>query len=153
MSDSESGTPGAQSPLSRRSVLKGLAGAAGLAVVPGALLEACSSKKKTTSAPSSAAPAATTSAAAAPSSAAAAPSSAAAAPSSAAGGGGGAATGTITFGSNYSDAVPKAAFAAMIGGFTSANSNAKVTINTVDHNTFQNNINNYLQGTPDDLFT
>jgi multiple sugar transport system substrate-binding protein len=153
MSDSESGTPGAQSPLSRRSVLKGLAGAAGLAVVPGALLEACSSKKKTGAAPSSAAPAATTSAAAAPSSAAAAPSSAAAAPSSAAGGGGGTATGTITFGSNYSDAVPKAAFASMIGGFTAANPNAKVTINTVDHNTFQNNINNYLQGTPDDLFT
>src|SRR6202044_1124173 len=63
------------------------------------------------------------------------------------------ATGTITFGSNYSDAVPKAAFAAMIGGFTAANPNAKVTINTVDHNTFQNNISNYLQGTPDDLFT
>ena len=55
MSDSESGTPGAQSPLSRRSVLKGLAGAAGLAVVPGALLEACSSSKKTATAPTSAA--------------------------------------------------------------------------------------------------
>ena len=154
MSDSESGTPGAQSPLSRRSVLKGLAGAAGLAVVPGALLEACSSSKKT-AAPSSSAAAPSSSAAAAPSSsAAAAPSSsAAAAPVSSAAAGGGAATGTITFGSNYSDAVPKAAFASMIGGFTSANSNAKVTINTVDHNTFQNNINNYLQGTPDDLFT
>ena len=116
MSDSESGTPGAQSPLSRRSVLKGLAGAAGLAVVPGALLEACSSNKKTATTPTSAAPAATTSAAGAPSSAGAAPSSAAGAPSSAAGGG--AATGTVTFGSNYSDAVPKAAFAAMIDGFT-----------------------------------
>ena len=151
MSDSESGTPGAQSPLSRRSVLKGLAGAAGLAVVPGALLEACSSSKKTT-APSSSA--ATTSAAAAPSSTAAAPvTSAAPPPASSASTGGGAASGTISFGSNYSDAVPKAAFAAMIAGFTSANSNAKVNINTVDHNTFQNNINNYLQGTPDDLFT
>ncbi len=67
--------------------------------------------------------------------------------------GGGAASGTISFGSNYSDAVPKGAFAATIAGFTSANPNAKVTINTVDHNDFQNNINNYLQGTPDDLFT
>ena len=152
MSDSESGTPGAQSPLSRRSVLKGLAGAAGLAVVPGALLEACSSKKKTAAPASSAAP--STSAAAAPSSTAAAPATTAAAPpASSAATGGGAASGTITFGSNYSDAVPKAAFASMIGGFTSANPNAKVTINTVDHNTFQNNINNYLQGTPDDLFT
>ncbi len=150
MSDSESGTPGAQSPLSRRSVLKGLAGAAGLAVVPGALLEACSSKKKATTAPTSAA--ASTPAAAASTSAAAttAPASSAA---SSAGTGSGAASGTISFGSNYSDAVPKAAFAAMIAGFSSANPNAKVTINTVDHNTFQNNINNYLQGTPDDLFT
>jgi hypothetical protein len=49
----------------------------------------------------------------------------------------GAATGTITFGSNYSDPVPKAAFAAMIAGFTAKNSGAKVNINTVDHNTFQ----------------
>ena len=152
MSDSESGTPGAQSPLSRRSVLKGLAGAAGLAVVPGALLEACSSRKKTTAPSSSAAapprpPLRRSSAAAAP------PSSAAAAPASSAAAGGGAATGTISFGSNYSDAVPKGAFAATIAGFTSANPNAKVTINTVTHNDFQNNINNYLQGTPDDLFT
>ena len=65
----------------------------------------------------------------------------------------GAATGTVTFGSNYSDPVPKAAFAAMIAGFTRKNTGVKVKINTVDHNTFQNNINNYLQGTPDDLFT
>jgi len=84
MSDSESGTPGAETPLSRRSVLKGLAGAAGLAVVPGALLEACSSKKKSAAAPSSAAP--TTSAAPATTSAAA-PTSASAAPTSAAAGG------------------------------------------------------------------
>ena len=65
----------------------------------------------------------------------------------------GSATGTVTFGSNYSDPVPKAAFAAMIDGFHAKNSGATVKINTVDHNTFQNNISNYLQGTPDDLFT
>ncbi|MEK8107315.1 ABC transporter substrate-binding protein [Micromonospora sp. M12] len=29
----------------------------------------------------------------------------------------------------------------------------QVAINTVDHNTFQENINNYLQGKPDDVFT
>ena len=29
----------------------------------------------------------------------------------------------------------------------------KVDVNTVDHNTFQEQINNYLQGTPDDVFT
>ena len=28
-----------------------------------------------------------------------------------------------------------------------------VKVNTVDHNTFQENINTYLQGTPDDVFT
>jgi multiple sugar transport system substrate-binding protein len=129
---------------SRRAVLKGLAGAASLAVVPGALAAACSSSKTKTGGTGSTTPtAAGTSTASSP------------APSGSAGGGGGGGTasGTITFGSNYSDAVPKAAFAAMINGFTSANSNAKVTINTVDHNTFQNNISNYLQGTPDDLYT
>ena len=126
---------------SRRSVLKGLAGAAGLAVVPGALAAACSSSKsKSGSTPS----------AGGSSSSAGTPTSA---PSSGGGGGGGNVSGTVTFGSNYSDAVPKAAFAAMIGGFTAKNSGVDVKINTVDHNTFQNNINNYLQGTPDDLFT
>ena len=33
------------------------------------------------------------------------------------------------------------------------NPNLTVSINTVDHNTFQENINNYLQGNPDDVFT
>ena len=28
-----------------------------------------------------------------------------------------------------------------------------ITVNTVDHNTFQNDITSYLQGTPDDLAT
>jgi multiple sugar transport system substrate-binding protein len=60
--------------------------------------------------------------------------------------------GTVTFGSNYSDASPKAAFAGMIAAAQAA-TGLKVTINTVDHNSFQNNINTYLQGTPDDLFT
>jgi multiple sugar transport system substrate-binding protein len=147
MSDSGSGTPGAETPLSRRSVLKGLAGAAGLAVVPGALLEACSSKKKSAAAPSSAAP--TTSAPApATTSAAVAPTSAAPAVSSAPP----AAGGSITFGSNYSDASVKAAFATLATGAT-ASTGVNLTVNTVDHNTFQNNISTYLQGTPDDLCT
>jgi len=127
---------------SRRSVLKGLAGAAGLAVVPGALAAACSSSKsKSGGTPSAGGSSSTSAATPAPSG------------SASGGGGGGNVTGTVTFGSNYSDAVPKAAFAAMIGGFTAKNSGVDVKINTVDHNTFQNNINNYLQGTPDDLFT
>jgi multiple sugar transport system substrate-binding protein len=150
MSDSGSGTPGAETPLSRRSVLKGLAGAAGMAVVPGALLEACSSKKKSTAAPSSAAAPATTAAAPSASAPAAAPaSSAPAAPASSAPA---AAAGTISFGSNYSDPSVKTAFASLATAATAA-SGVTIKVNTVDHNTFQNNISTYLQGTPDDLAT
>ncbi|HEV8174229.1 MAG TPA: ABC transporter substrate-binding protein, partial [Actinoplanes sp.] len=64
----------------------------------------------------------------------------------------GSATGPITFGSNYSDAAPKEAFAALIQEAT-AKTGVQTTINTTDHNTFQNNISNYLQGTPDSLAT
>ena len=59
-------------------------------------------------------------------------------------------SGTVTFGSNYSDDVPKNAFQAAIDGF--ANPDVEVTINTIDHNSFQENITNYLQQ-PDDLMT
>ncbi|MBM6620788.1 extracellular solute-binding protein [Micrococcaceae bacterium RIT802] len=72
------------------------------------------------------------------------------------GGGGGASvsegTGDITFGSNQSDAVPKAAYQKIIDGFVKE-SGSKVSINTVDHNTFQEQINSYLQGDPDDVFS
>ncbi len=68
------------------------------------------------------------------------------------GGGGGASSKTVTFGSNQSDAVPKKAYADMIGAFQTKSGDT-VRINTVDHNTFQENINNYLQGKPDDVFT
>jgi multiple sugar transport system substrate-binding protein len=60
-------------------------------------------------------------------------------------------SGTVTFGSNYSDAVPKAALKATLDKFTQV-SGVKVKINTVDHNTFQEQINSYLQGRPDDVF-
>ena len=72
--------------------------------------------------------------------------------SSSSGTSGNAATGPITFGSNYSDAAPKAAFAALIQQADSS-TGVQTTINTTDHNTFQNNISNYLQGTPDSLAT
>jgi multiple sugar transport system substrate-binding protein len=72
--------------------------------------------------------------------------------STAASSSGGTAGGSISFGSNYSDAAPKAAFAALTQAAT-AKSGVNITINTVDHNTFQNNISNYLQGTPNDLAT
>ena len=64
------------------------------------------------------------------------------------GGDSGSATQEVTFGSNQSDAVPKKAYADML-----AASGLTVKVNTVDHNTFQENINNYLQGNPDDVFT
>jgi multiple sugar transport system substrate-binding protein len=69
--------------------------------------------------------------------------------SSSGGGSKGSATGSVSIGSNYSDAAVKTAFAAAIHGYSNA---AKVHVNTVDHNTFQNNITNYLQGTPNDVF-
>jgi len=59
---------------------------------------------------------------------------------------------TTTLGSSASDAVPKAAIAAMVSAFEGS-SGDKVTINTKSHNDFQNQISSYLQGSPDDTFT
>lgn len=59
--------------------------------------------------------------------------------------GGGAATGTVSFGSNYSDEKPKAAMAAAI-----AATGVDVKVNTVDHNSYQENFNTYIQQ-PDDV--
>jgi len=97
-------------PVQRRSLLKGAAAVAALGVVPG--VAACGS-----------------------------------------GGGGGTGTGqTVGLGSNYSDEVPKAAMQAVVDGFTTK-TKTEVKVNTVDHNTFQEQINNYLQGRPDDVLT
>ncbi|MFL5883139.1 MAG: ABC transporter substrate-binding protein [Actinomycetota bacterium] len=63
-------------------------------------------------------------------------------------GGSGSGSKEVTFGSNQSDAVPKKAYADML-----AASGLKVRVNTVEHEVFQQNINNYLQGNPDDVFT
>jgi multiple sugar transport system substrate-binding protein len=59
---------------------------------------------------------------------------------------------TVSFGSNASDPVPKAAYAQVFKAFTKR-TGIKVQVNTVDHNTFQNQINTYLQGRPQDVFT
>ncbi len=59
---------------------------------------------------------------------------------------------TVTFGSNQSDPVPREALAQVVATFEEE-SDLTVEVNTVDHNTFQENINRYLQGTPDDVFT
>ena len=63
-----------------------------------------------------------------------------------------AASGTVSIGSNASDEVPKKAFADVFAGFTAA-TKIETKVNTVDHNTFQEQITNYLQGGPDDVFT
>lgn len=62
-------------------------------------------------------------------------------------------SGTVTFGSNQSDEVPKKAYADMVAAYEAQSDGVKVAVNTVDHNSFQENINNYLQGSPDDVFT
>jgi multiple sugar transport system substrate-binding protein len=68
----------------------------------------------------------------------------------AAGGAGGGATGTVTFGSNYSDPKDSAAVEAMMAAFP--NDNITITINTTDHNSYQENISTYLQQ-PDDVLS
>ncbi len=119
----------------RRQILGGMAGLTGAA-----LLAACGSDKKTgtaaaTTAASTAAPATTAGVTTT-------------APATTAAAGGGKATGALTFGSNYSDAKPKAALQAAVDAF--GNKNVQTKINTVDHNTYQDNISTYLQQ-PDDV--
>jgi multiple sugar transport system substrate-binding protein len=123
--------------VSRRDVLKGGAAVAAFGGVS-AFIAACGGTAATAS-PSAAAP--STAASTAPSVAASvAPS---VAPSVA---------GSITFGSNYSDAVPKKAMQDTVDAFTKK-TGISVTVNTVEHNKFQDTINAYLQATPDDTFT
>ncbi|QOV37263.1 carbohydrate ABC transporter substrate-binding protein [Streptomyces ferrugineus] len=59
---------------------------------------------------------------------------------------------TVTLGSKASDAVPKKAFADIYAAYKKK-SGITVDVNTKDSNTFQEQINSYLQGTPDDVFT
>ena len=67
-------------------------------------------------------------------------------------GSGASASKSATLGSGSSDEVPKKATQAVIDAFQ-AKSGDTIKINTVPHNDFQNNINTYLQGSPDDAFT
>jgi multiple sugar transport system substrate-binding protein len=73
-------------------------------------------------------------------------------PSTSGGGSGTTASKSTTLGSGSSDDVPKRAYAAVVAAFE-AKSGDTVKVNTVTHNDFQNNINSYLQGSPDDSFT
>jgi multiple sugar transport system substrate-binding protein len=59
---------------------------------------------------------------------------------------------SLTFGSSASDAVPKNAYQAVTDAFTKKDG-VSVSTNVVPHNDFQNKINSYLQGSPDDVFT
>jgi multiple sugar transport system substrate-binding protein len=128
-------------PVSRRTILKGGAAVAALGGAS-AFLAACGS--------GTASPSPTAAPTAAPSVAASmAPSAAASmAPSAAAS----MAAGTVTLGSNYSDPVPKGVLANIVDTFQKQ-TGSTVTVNTTDHNTFQDQISAYLQGTPDDVFT
>ena len=60
-------------------------------------------------------------------------------------------SGSVSLGS-YETGPGIKALAAVTKKFT-ANTGIKVKTNTVDHNTFQEQINSYLQGHPDDVFT
>jgi multiple sugar transport system substrate-binding protein len=111
--------------ISRRRLLQGIGAAAGLAVMP-SVLAACGSSEATT----------TTAAASGNQTTTAAP----------------AATGTVSVGSNASDEVPRTAYQNVFDAFTTK-TGVDVKVNTIDHNTFQEQINNYLQGKPDDVFT
>ncbi len=66
--------------------------------------------------------------------------------------GGGSGGNTVTFGSNYSDAIPKKAIANVMSAYHKK-SKKTVKVNTVDHNSFQENISRYLKGNPDDVFS
>lgn len=55
----------------------------------------------------------------------------------------------VRVGSHQSDDVARSSFAAMISSWKGG----EPDINTVDHETFKEGINNYLQGNPDDVFT
>ncbi|MGA5700558.1 ABC transporter substrate-binding protein [Peterkaempfera bronchialis] len=59
-------------------------------------------------------------------------------------------SGTATLGSNASDPLPRQAYRDVIAGYQ-AKSGHRVEVRTTDHNTFQENINRYLQSRPDDV--
>ncbi len=135
MADQEERSGFLDGTLSRRQLLKrGAIGAAGLTVIP-AVVAACSgaSTPSPTSQPSTQ------------------PSTGASqTPQSQAPQG---LSGNLTLGSNHSDASEKKGMDAIDAAFKTANPNVNLKLNTVDHNTFQDQINNYLNGTPDDAYT
>jgi multiple sugar transport system substrate-binding protein len=61
--------------------------------------------------------------------------------------------GKVTIGNNHSDASDLKGMVAVNDAFAKAYPDIKLTMNTVDHGTFQDQINNYLGATPDDAFS
>lgn len=61
-------------------------------------------------------------------------------------------TGEVSFGNKQADPVPRAAIEAVAVAFEDAHPDLHIAMNTVAHSTFQENIGNYLQGAPDDVF-
>jgi multiple sugar transport system substrate-binding protein len=59
---------------------------------------------------------------------------------------------SLTLGNNHSDASDLAGVNAINDAFKKDNPGIDVKMNTVDHGTFQDQINNYLGATPDDVF-
>jgi len=118
------------SQVTRREVLKkGLIGAAGLTVLP-SVIAACTTATATT------APASTAAKTAGP------------APTK----NPDALTGKVTIGNNHSDASDLRGMNAVNDAFAVL-TGLVPTMNTVDHGTFQDQINNYLGATPDDAFS
>ncbi len=62
-------------------------------------------------------------------------------------------TGEVTFGSNEVGSTFAKQRQAAVADFQAKNAGTTVKLNEIDHNTFQENINNYLQGNPDDVFS
>ncbi|MGM1059767.1 ABC transporter substrate-binding protein [Saccharothrix sp. Mg75] len=65
-------------------------------------------------------------------------------------GGSGSSADTVSFGNNQSDQVPKDAITAVLRSFEEG-SGLKVAVNTKQHEQYQEQISNYLQGRPDDV--
>jgi len=61
------------------------------------------------------------------------------------------ASGSVSIGSNASDEAPQAGLAAVVAAYEGANPNVDVAINTLDHNTYQENITTILQAQDDDV--
>lgn len=60
-------------------------------------------------------------------------------------------TGALAFGARTVDAGPTAQLKALVAAYTAKTGN-EVTYNATESNAFQNNLSQYLQGTPDDAF-